>query len=137
MKMRVVMLAALVLVGLSARASALTGNELLAQCEQLEKAWVIQGKDVQIRRGMNEIDMGKCWGYLNAYLEIAYASWVDPDNPNAPPTRSLNACPPKGLSLVQFIRMFLQRARNNPAQLHEPAFFMLANMLIENFPCSR
>ena len=66
MKIRVAMLAALMLVGLSARASALTAGELLAQCEQLERNWVIQGKDVQIRAGRGEIDMGKCWGYTSA-----------------------------------------------------------------------
>jgi Rap1a immunity proteins len=139
MQMRVVMLAALMLVGLSTQVSALTGGELLAECEQLEKAWVIQGKDVQIRtgRGSNELAMGKCWGYLNAYFEIAYINLVDPDNPNAPPTHPLYACPPSGVSLTQFIRMFLQKARNNPAQLHQPAYFMIQNLLNENFPCPR
>jgi hypothetical protein len=138
MKMRVVKLAAVMLVGLSARASALTGGELLAECEQLERAWVIQGKDIQIRTGggTNQISVGKCWGYLEAYFDIAYVSVIDANNPNAPPTHPLNACPPKGVSLTQFIRMFLQKARNNPAQLHEPAFFMLANLLTQSFPCS-
>jgi Rap1a immunity proteins len=137
MKMRVAMLATVMLVGLSARASALTGNELLAECEQLEKAWVIQGKDVQIRRGMNEIDMGKCWGYLNAYFDLAYMTLVDPENPTGPPKPLLHVCPPNGVSFVQFIRMFLQRARNNPAQLHTSAFFLIQNMLSESFPCSQ
>jgi DNA end-binding protein Ku len=27
--------------------------------------------------------------------------------------------------------------RPSPLQLHNPAFFMLANLLIENFPCTR
>jgi Rap1a immunity proteins len=139
MKMRLMMLASGMLVGLSAPALALTGNELLAECEQLERAWVIQGKDVQIRTGggIDHIAVGRCWGYLQAYFEIAYIHLVNSEDPNAAPTRPLNACPPNGVSLTQFIRMFLQKARNNPAQLHQPAFFTLANLLTENFPCSR
>jgi hypothetical protein len=43
MRTRVAILVAVILVGASAKASALTGGELLAQCEQLERAWVIQG----------------------------------------------------------------------------------------------
>jgi hypothetical protein len=48
MKIRVAMLVAVLLVGASApAATAMTTGELLAQCEQLERAWVIQDKTVR------------------------------------------------------------------------------------------
>jgi hypothetical protein len=33
-------------------------------------------------------------GYLNAYFDIAYVSLFNSENPSAPPTRPLGACPP-------------------------------------------
>jgi hypothetical protein len=139
MTIRVVILVAVLLVGASAPAAAMKAGDLLAQCEQLERAWVIQGKDVQIRTGggIDGVAVGKCWGYLNAFFDIAYVSFLNSEDPSAPPTHPLNACPPKGVSLTQFIRMFLQKARNNPAKLHEDALFMVMNLLVESFPCSR
>src|SRR6267378_2133235 len=93
MKLHVAMLAAVMLVGLSARALALTGNELLAACEQLEKAWVVQDNTVTFRtgKGISQLDVGRCWGYLNAYFDIIYVQFQD--DPNAPPTN-----PPKCMS---------------------------------------
>jgi hypothetical protein len=131
MRVCVAMAVALMLVGASVPASALTSGQLLAQCEQLEP-WQIQGKEVRIR----SIDAGVCWGYLRAYFDLAYLVLSDPSEPNAP-HRPLLACPPSGVSFVQFARMFLQKARNNPARLHEDAMFMIINMLIENFPCPK
>jgi len=122
----------------SGTASAETAGELLAHCEQLERSWVIQDKNVSIRANTTgSIDAGKCWGYLHAYFDIAYMNLIDADKPDAPPIRPLGACPPKGVSLVQFIRMFLQKARNTPAELHHEAFFMISNLLNESFPCPR
>jgi len=139
MTIRVAMLVAVLLVGASAPAAAMKTGELLAQCEQLEKVWVIVGNDVRFRTGsgINEVIVGRCWGYLNAYFDIAYVSLFNSENPSAPPTRPLGACPPTGVSLTQFVRMFLQKARANPAQLHEDAFSTLRNLLNENFPCPR
>ena len=64
-RMRLAMLVAVMLAGGSVPASAQTTGELLAQCEQLERTWVIEGKEISIRGGgvRGAIDAGKCWGY--------------------------------------------------------------------------
>jgi len=118
-------------------APAMTAGELLGHCEELERAWVIQGKDVSMRPvgTVSAVNAGKCWGYLEAYFDISYLRIVDPIKPNVSPTALLNVCPPSGVNLSQFIRMFLQKARASPAQLHNGAFFMIQNMLVEAFPC--
>jgi hypothetical protein len=106
-------------------ASALTAGELLAQCEQLERSWVIRGGDVQINIGQLDassmLDAGKCWGFLNAYFDLAYVKLFNTENPTAPPTSPLHACPPNGISFTQMIRMFLHEARNNPGALNQDA----------------
>jgi hypothetical protein len=50
MRMRLVVVVAVMLVG-GKQALAQTTGELLAQCEQLERTWVIQGNHVSIRAG--------------------------------------------------------------------------------------
>jgi len=127
----------LLLVSVSGKASAITAGELLAQCEQLEKSWVIEGKNIRIPINDAGVSAGKCWGYLSAYHEIAYMRFVDRDDPSAPQTPALRACPPNGIGIVQFIRMFLQKARSNPAELHLPPFVMITKLLIESFPCPK
>ena len=141
MGVRVAILAMMILVGGSANVSALTADDLLAKCEQLERTWVIQGDEISVRSSgdhQSTIDAGFCLGYLEAYFDIAYVQFENLDNPNAEPVRPLRACPPKSVSLVEFIRMFLQTARNNPADLHQPAsFFIILILLNKNFPCAR
>jgi hypothetical protein len=122
---------------MSGKALAITAGELLAQCEQLEKVWVIQGNGVSIPITSAGMNGQKCLGYLSAYHEMAYMKWADPDDPDAPPTPVLHACLPKGIDNVQLIRMFLKKARNNPAELHMPPFPMIVSLLIESFPCPK
>jgi len=133
----VVAFIALVCTNLSRHANALSAGELLANCEQLERIWIVDGNRVgfQLNDASAAAAGSKCWGYLNAYLDVAYVVLVDPEKPNDRPTRPLGSCLPKGIGLVQLIRMFLQHARAHPADLHESAYFMLANMLMKNFPC--
>lgn len=123
--------------GASAPTSALTASELLAQCGQLEKTWVIQD-DHHVTIRTDVTDAGRCWGYVNAYLDLSYIKLVDPSKPNEKPTRLLEVCPPsKGFNQLQLVRMFLQEARNQQAELHNPAFVMLSNLLTKNFPCPK
>jgi hypothetical protein len=117
-------------------ASALTAGELLAQCEQLERSWVIRGtSDVEITRP-DFFDAGRCWGYLAAFFEIGSFRVFNPENPTAPLTNPLHMCLPKGMNSTQVIRMFLQQARNNPGSLHQNAYVVVLNMLTKQFPCS-
>ena len=118
----------------SAYAGRKTASELLAECDQLEKGWAnypIHGDEVPI---VNEY-AGQCWGYVRAFFELSYTYVPDPNGKATP--LLITACPPNNVSVVQYVRMFLQKARNSPAQLHTDAFSMLWGMLIENFPCSK
>jgi hypothetical protein len=138
--MRVVILVTIMLVCATAQASALTAGELLNQCEQLERNWVIQGSTISLRSkpGLDiEMPAWRCYGYLQAYFNLSYVQLTNADDPTAPPLRPLMACPPTGISFTQFVRMFLQEARSHPAELHEEAFFILANLLQKNFPCAK
>jgi hypothetical protein len=105
------------------------GNELLAQCELLEKSWQVQGNQV----GLQYNDGLQCWGYLSAYFDLAYLNLYQVDGTITKPFPL--SCPPNGVSQVQFVRMFLQYARNNPSELHHPASMMIMTMLWRSFPC--
>lgn len=106
-------------------------DELLAECEQLERTWAtypIQGRDVPI---LGEA-AAQCWGFVAAFFDLSYM-YISDSNGRA--TKLLvAACPPQNLSTVQYVRMFLQRARSSPAQLHTPAIWMLWDMLHRAFP---
>jgi hypothetical protein len=135
--MRVVILAIMLFATVSTQASASTANELLAQCEQLERAWVIRNNEMFIQPNVEtgtSVDAGRCLGYVEAFLGLASLHIIEP---NGPETRLIKTCPPKGVSLIQLVRMFLQYARSHPGQLHEQAFFMMNNLLVENFPCPK
>jgi len=109
-------------------------DELLSECEQLERTWAtypIQGQNVPI---VGEA-AAQCWGFVRAFFDLSYMYISDA---NGGATKLLiEACPPKNLSLVQYVRMFLQKAHSSPAQLHSPAIWMLWDMLRNSYPCRR
>jgi Rap1a immunity proteins len=129
MRAYIIMVATAVLLSTIAPVSAgmKRADELLAECEQLERTWTMypaQGRNVYI---LGEA-AAQCWGYVQAYMHIS--------NSNGAAAKLLiEACPPENVSLVQTVKMFLQRARSSPAQLHTAASWMLWAMFKENFPC--
>jgi Rap1a immunity proteins len=112
-------------------ARALTASDLLASCELLERTWLIQ-PDGSIRFALN--DGLRCWGYINAFFDMAYFRITYTDRPNDPPVHPIPTCPPKGVSLAQLVRMFLQYARMHPNELHYEAGMMMWTVLAQNFP---
>jgi hypothetical protein len=88
-------------------ASAITAGELLGQCEQLERSWVIKGENIEIYPNpkMDKFEVGKCWGYLNAHFDLGYLRLFDPAHPTEPLTNPLDVCLPTGMRLTQLIRM--------------------------------
>ena len=116
-----------------AQAAPLTMGQLMVRCNQLE---VTAGNQAKLKSAMtgDVLDAGKCWGHLEAYLDLATVELLDPDLPNA--VHPLGACPKRDeLNFTQMVQMFMQYARSHPAQYQRPAAQMVANMLAEKFPC--
>jgi hypothetical protein len=116
-----------------AQAAPLTMGQLMVRCNQLE---VTAGNQAKLKSAMtgDVLDAGKCWGHLEAYLDLATVELLDPDLPNA--VHPLGACPKRDeLNFTQMVQMFMDYARSHPAQYQKPAAQMVANMLAEKFPC--
>ena len=128
--------ALLLLAGPGAQASVpLTMGQLLARCGQLD---VTEDNQVALKSTTlgDALDAGKCWGHLEAYLDLATIVLGDPNLPNA--THPLGACPPAGqMNFANMVKMFLAFARSHPADLQQTAAKMVSNMLIEKYPCRR
>ena len=117
----------------SAQAAPLTMGQLMVRCNQLE---VTSGNQAKLKSAMtgDVLDAGKCWGHLEAYLDLATVELLDPELPNA--VHPLGACPNRDdLNFTQMVQMFMAYARSHPAQYQKPAAQMVANMLAEKFPC--
>ena len=117
----------------AAQAAPLTMGQLMVRCNQLEVTGDNQAKLKSAMTG-DVLDAGKCWGHLEAYLDLATVELLDPDLPNA--VHPLGACPqPRRAQLHPDGEMFMAYARSHPAQYQKPAAQMVANMLAEKFPC--
>ena len=127
------MMLALLAQATGAQAAPLTMGQLMVRCNQLE---VTTGNQAKLKSAMtgDVLDAGKCWGHLEAYLDLATVELLDPDLPNA--VHPLGACPRRDeLNFTQMVTMFMDYARSHPAQYQKPAAQMVANMLAEKFPC--
>jgi hypothetical protein len=133
-KIRSLLLAMLLLAFATADASALTMGQLMARCAALK----VTDIEVSLKseKVLDALDAGKCWGHLEAYLDLATITLADPSLPNA--THPLGACPkPDTINFPQMVQMFLAFARAHPNDLRKPAAQMVSLMLIEKFPCRR
>jgi hypothetical protein len=116
-----------------AQAAPLTMGQLMVRCNQLEVTAENQARLKSTLTG-DVLDAGKCWGHLEAYLDLASVQLLDPDLPNA--VHPLGAClVPNALNFTQMVQMFVQYAHSHTAELQRPAAQMIANMLAEKFPC--
>ena len=116
-----------------AQAAPLTMGQLMVRCNKLEVTGDNQAKLKSALTG-DVLDAGKCWGHLEAYLDLATVELLDPELPNA--VHPLGACPKRDeLNFTQMVQMFMAWARSHPAQYQKPAAQMVANMLAEKYPC--
>jgi hypothetical protein len=116
-----------------AQAAPLTMGQLMVRCNKLEVTGDNQAKLKSALTG-DVLDAGKCWGHLEAYLDLATVELLDPELPNA--VHPLGACPKRDeLNFSQMVQMFMAWARSHPAQYQKPAAQMVANMLAEKYPC--
>src|SRR5215831_16885386 len=103
-------LLALTLFLLSTPAHSETGNELLQECEALERGARLSGDKIQLPE---RTDVHRCWGYMSAVQDF---SVILADYPRGKPL--LNSCPGPDTTLMQFIRVFTNYARTHPQELH-------------------
>jgi hypothetical protein len=113
----------------------LTMGQLLARCSQLD---VSEDNQVALKSTTlsGALDAGKCWGHLEAYLDLATVTLSDPNLPNA--VHPLGACPPAAqMNFANMVKMFLAYARSHPADLQQTAAKVVSTMLMEKYPCRR
>jgi len=127
-------LAAFMALGSHAQAAPLTMGQLMVRCAQLD---VSKDNEVVVRssRSVDVLDAGKCFGHIEAYLDLATIEVHDPNYKNV--IHPLGACPPvsEQLNFTKVIAMFLDYARNHPEDREEPAALMVANMMARRYPC--
>lgn len=104
-----------------AEAEFLTGNELLADCKEYEKARDGRGGSFQYA--------GTCVGYVEGVAD-AYATWRAWDY-----IGSDIMCFPDGALVDQFIRIVVTYLEAHPEDLHLSAGSLVTHAYGQAFPC--
>lgn len=127
LKMRklILILALIVSSPVVAYAQAGTTLELLQGCELLEKSTVSEGKVL-----VSSSEARICWGFFRA-VQVLSALADQKDQ------RLLGVCAPPDSSLLQYVRIFVNYARNSPAELHENIGLVVLKSLYQAFPCPK
>jgi hypothetical protein len=115
----------------TAQADPLTVGQLVARCCKLDLSETNQIKLRSASIG-DALDGGKCWGHLEAYIDVAFLAL-----PNSP--HPLGVCPPykNNVTFSEMAQMFLLYARQNPGETRQPAALAVAKILAEKFPCPK
>ena len=108
-------------------ARAVTGQDLLRQCEALERGARISGETVQLPKGQ---DAASCWIYMAAVQDFA-ATVEEEGGPSL-----IGPCIPPETTRLQLIRAFTTYARAHRDDLDLRATALLIPALIRAFPCS-
>jgi len=128
-------LAAFVAAGGQAQAAPLTMGQLMVRCAKLD---VSRDNQVILRSNAtgDVLDAGKCFGHLEAYLDLATIEVHDPEYNHI--IHPLGACPPASeqLNFTKMIAMFLDHARNHPEEQEQPAALVVANFMAKKYPCN-
>jgi len=120
----------------TANADPLTVGQLVARCGKLDMSAANQIKLQSTSIG-DALDAGKCWGHLEAYIDLASIKLPDGNKPDA--INPLGACPPykNNITFTELGQIFLQYASSNPTDLQKPAALIVANLLAQKFPCRK
>jgi hypothetical protein len=114
-----------------AKADPMTVGQLMTRCGNLDFS---KNNEIKLRSTSvgDALDAGKCWGHLEAYIDLASIELTNPVHP-------LGVCPPylNNISFPELANMFLQYAKSNPADLPKPAAVIIAKILAEKFPCQK
>ena len=120
----------------TAKADPLTVGQLMARCGKLE---ISETYEIKLRSTSvsDALDAGKCWGHLEAYIDLATITLPDGEKPDA--IHPLGACPPykNNITFAELTKIFFQFVNDNPTELRKPAALIVANLLVQKFPCRK
>jgi len=101
-----------------------SADEMLPSCETLIRQIQESGDQVLVS------NKGRpCWDYFSAVQDLITIADADGRAP------LLGICAPPSSRLTQIIRIFVEYAQRNPAQLHESAGLVAFMALRAAFPC--
>jgi Ssp1 endopeptidase immunity protein Rap1a len=107
-------------------AQAITGQELLQQCEALERGAVVSGEAIQLPKGQ---DAASCWFYMGAVQDLA-ATVEEEGGPSV-----IGSCVPPETTRIELVRAFIKYARAHRADLNLRATALVIPALSAAFPC--
>ena len=107
-------------------AQAVAGQELLRQCEALERGAVVSGETVRLPKGQ---DAAACWFYMGAVQDVA-ATVEDEGGPSV-----IGSCVPPETTRIDLVRAFTKYARAHRADLDLRATALVIPALSAAFPC--
>lgn len=126
MRLAICAVSAAVLALLGTPADAITGKNLLRQCEALEKGAVLKGQSVTIPAGR---DPGECWAYMSAVQD--FTGTVEQEGGPS----ILGSCIPPEITRLDIIRAFTKYARAHRAELDVRATAMIIQALAAAYAC--
>jgi len=107
-------------------AQAVTGQELLRQCEALERGALVSGETVQLPKSQ---DAATCWVYMGALQDLT-ATVEEEGGPSL-----IGSCVPPETTRMQLVRAFTTYARKHRADLDLRATALVIPALSKAFPC--
>ena len=110
----------------TAPAQAVTGQELLQQCEALERGAVVSGETVRLPKGQ---EAAACWVYMGAVQDFA-ATVEEEGGPSL-----IGSCVPAEATRLELVRAFTRYARAHRADLALRATALVIPALSAAFPC--
>src|SRR3954467_2693428 len=109
-------------------AQAVTGQELLRQCEALERGAVVSGETVHLPKSQ---DAATCWIYMGAVQDLA-ATVEEEGGPSL-----IGSCVPPETTRMELVRAFTKYARAHRADLDLRATALVIPALSATFPCQQ
>src|SRR5215217_4137152 len=112
----------------SSPAQAVTGQDLLRECDTLERGAVVSGEVVRLPKGQ---DAAVCWVYMGAVQDFA-ATVEEEGGPSL-----IGSCVPAETTRIELVRAFTRYARAHRADLDLRATALVIPALSATFPCQQ
>ena len=107
-------------------AQAVTGQELLRQCDALERGALVSGDTVRLPKSQ---DAATCWIYMGAVQDVS-ATVEEEGGPSL-----IGSCVPPETTRMELVRAFTRYTRVHRADLDLRATALIIPALSQAFPC--
>lgn len=107
-------------------ARAVTGRELLRQCEALVRGAVVSGESVMLPKGEGA---AACWFYMAAVQDLT-ATVEEEGGPSV-----IGSCVPPSATRMEIVRAFVRYARKHRKELPLRATAVVIPALSSAYPC--